>query len=81
MRYFVKEDFNKCMEFLVDKPDTVETQQELYKFMHETWPMLPAHEHVTVKNMRIYSRIYTTRMTPKTARRTQATRASRSRCS
>ena len=35
MRYSKQEDFDKCMKFLADKPDTVETQQELYKFMHE----------------------------------------------
>ena len=35
MRYFKQEDFNKCVEFLEGKPETVETQQELYKFMHE----------------------------------------------
>ena len=38
MRYFKKEDFDKCMDFLKDKPDTVETQQELYKFMHGGMP-------------------------------------------
>ena len=40
MRYFKQEDFNKCMEFLKGKPDTVETQQELYKFMNEECHML-----------------------------------------
>ena len=67
MRYFKQEDFNKCMEFLADKPDTVETQQELYKFMHEECHMLYSHNDVPVKNMCIYSRIYTTRFNPGTA--------------
>lgn len=67
MRYFKQEDFNKCMAFLADKPDTVETQLELYKFMHEECPMRPYFNQITTKNMCIYSRIYTTRMTPKVA--------------
>lgn len=67
MRYFKKEDFNKCMEFLADKPDTVETQQELYKFMHNECHMLFNCSQITVKNMCIYSKVYKTRMTPKTA--------------
>ena len=29
IRYFKQEDFNKCMEFLKDKPDIVETQKQL----------------------------------------------------
>lgn len=64
MKYFKKEDFDKCMEFLADKPDTVETQQELYKFMHEDCHMLPKLINVTVKNMRIYSKVYATRNNP-----------------
>ena len=67
MIYFKKEDFDKCMEFLQDKPDTVETQQELYKFMHEECQMLPAYVHTTSKNMCIYSRVYTTIYNPRTA--------------
>ena len=62
MRYFKKEDFDKCMEFLADKPDTVETQQGLYKFMHEECHMLFRLNRITVKNMSIYSRVYKTRM-------------------
>lgn len=66
MRYFKQEDFNKCMKFLKGKPDTVETQQELYKFMNEECHMLFNWNQITNKNMRIYSRIYETRFTPKT---------------
>ena len=67
MRYFKQEDFNKCMEFLKGKPETVETQQELYKFMHEECHMLFNWNQITDKDMHIYSRIYETRFTPKTA--------------
>ena len=67
MKYFEKEDFDKCMEFLADKPDTVETQQELYKFMHEECNMLYVLNNVTTKNMTIYSKVLTTRTTPKAA--------------
>lgn len=67
MRYFKKEDFDKCMEFLANKPDTVETQQELYKFMHEECHMLFNYNEVTVKNMCIYSRVYATRFNSRTA--------------
>ena len=67
MRYFKQEDFDKCMKFLVDKPDTVETQQELYKFMYEDCHMLPDLLPITVKNMCIYSKVYTTRTTPRIA--------------
>ena len=67
MKYFKQEDFNKCMEFLADKPDTVETQQELYKFMHEECHMLYVSNNVLVKNMTVYSKVLTTRTTPKTA--------------
>lgn len=62
MRYFKREDFDKCMEFLADKPDTVETQQELYKFMHDECHMLFNWNHITVKDMSIYSKVYKTRM-------------------
>lgn len=64
MRYFKQEDFNKCMEFLADKPDTVGTQQELYKFMHEECNMAPDWNQVTVKNMIVYSKIYEARFKP-----------------
>ena len=64
MRYFKQEDFDKCREFLADKPDTVETQQELYKFMHEECHMLPVFEQITKKNMCIYSKVFTTRFKP-----------------
>lgn len=66
MKYFKQEDFNKCMEFLADKPDTVETQQELHNYMVYEH-IYPDWSHVTVKNMYVYSRIYATRMMPKTA--------------
>ena len=67
MRYFKKEDFDKCMEFLADKPDTVETQQELYKFMHEECRMMPVLERISVKNMTVYAKVYETSIIPKTA--------------
>ena len=62
MRYFKQEDFDKCMKFLADKPDTVETQQELYKFMHVECGKLFAWNKITVKDMRIYSKVYETSM-------------------
>lgn len=67
MKYFKQEDFDKCMEFLADKPDSVETQQALYKFMHEECHMMYILNDVTVKNMAVYSKVYATRTTPKTA--------------
>lgn len=67
MKYFKQEDFDKCMEFLKGKPDTVETQQELYKFMHEECRMLPAYADITVKDMSIYSKVYLTRFNSNTA--------------
>lgn len=67
MKYFKQEDFNKCMEFLTDKPETVETQQELYKFMHEECHMMYILNDVLVKDMAVYSKVYETRTTPKTA--------------
>lgn len=70
MRYFSEEDYNKCVEFLKCKPEAVEpleTQQELYKFMHEECKMVPAYVNVTAKNMSIYSKIYATRFNPETA--------------
>ncbi len=67
MRYFKQEDFNKCIEFLKGKPETVETQQELYKFMHEDCHMVPDWNQITVKNMYIYSKVYLTRNNPKSA--------------
>ena len=60
MKYFKQEDFNKCMEFLADKPDTVETQQELYKFMHGECHMLFNWNQITVKDMCVYSKVYST---------------------
>ena len=67
MRYFKQEDFNKCIEFLKGKPETVETQQELYKFMHEGCRMLPEWTNITTKNMSVYSKIYLTRNNPGSA--------------
>ena len=67
MKYFKKEDFDKCVEWLANKPETVETQQELYKFMHEECHMLYVYNDVLVKNMAVYSRVYNTRFTPNTA--------------
>lgn len=66
MIYFKQEDFDKCMEFLADKPDTVETQQELHNYMVYEH-IYPDMINITKKNMCIYSRIYATRFTPKTA--------------
>lgn len=67
MKYFKQVDFNKCVEFLKGKPETVETQQELHKFMHEDCRMVPDWTYITVKNMFIYSRVYSTRNKPETA--------------
>lgn len=67
MRYFKKEDFDKCMEFLADKSDTVETQQELYKFMHDECHMLPELPNITVKDLVVYSKVYLTRLNPMVA--------------
>ena len=67
MRYFKQEDFNKCIEFLKGKPETVETQQELYKFMHDDCWMLPDWNQVTTKNMCIYSKVYLTVNNPNSA--------------
>lgn len=67
MRYFNQEDFDKCMEFLHDKPDTVETQQELYKFMHEQCHMLPELSTITVKNLAVCSKVYLTKLNSKAA--------------
>lgn len=64
MKYFKKEDFNKCVEFLKGKPETVETQQELYKFMHEDCRMMPDWNQITAKNMSVYSKVYLTRLNP-----------------
>lgn len=64
MKYFKKEDFDKCIGFLADKPDTVETQQELYKFMHEECHMKYTFNNVLVKNMAVYSKVYETRNNP-----------------
>lgn len=60
MRYFKQEDFDKCMEFLAGKPDTVETQQGLYKFMHDECHMFPSYVNVTTKDLLVYSKVYNT---------------------
>ena len=67
MRYFKQEDFNRCIEFLKGKPETMETQQELYKFMHEDCRMLPKWTNITAKNMSVYSKIYSTSNSPESA--------------
>lgn len=67
MRYFKQEDFNKCMDFLKEMPETVETQQELYKFMHEDCHMIPYWNQITAKNMCIYSKVYLTSNNPSIA--------------
>ena len=66
MRYFKQEDFDKCMEFLADKPDTVETQQELHNYMVSEH-VYPDWNQITVNNMCIYSKVYKTRKLPNTA--------------
>lgn len=66
MLYFKKKDFNKCMEFLADKPDTVETQQGLYRFMQDEH-IYPDMINITTNNMCICSKVYATRFNPKTA--------------
>lgn len=67
MKYFKQEDFNRCIDFLADKPDTVETQQELHKYMVIEHIYPDWNKITTTKNMCIYSKVYETRMTPKTA--------------
>lgn len=67
MKYFKQEDFNKCMEFLADKPDTVETQQELHNYMAIEHIYPDWNKITTTKNMCIYSKVNETRITPKTA--------------
>ena len=67
MRYFKQEDFNKGIEFLKGKPETMETQQELYKFMHEDCRMLPDWTNITTKNMSVYSKVYLTVNNPESA--------------
>ena len=66
MRYFKQEDFNKCMEFLADKPETVETQQELHNYMVYEY-VYPDMVNITKKNMAVYSKVYATRYNPRTA--------------
>lgn len=60
MKYFKQEDYNRCLEFLKGKPETVETQQELYKFMHDECQLLPAEDAVTVKDLGVYAKAYDT---------------------
>lgn len=67
MVYFKQEDFNKCIELLKGKPETVETQQELYKFMNEDCRMSPEWTNITIKNMSVYSKVYLTRYNPESA--------------
>lgn len=67
MRYFNQEDFNKCVEFLKGKPETVETQQELHKFMHEECRMIPCWKQITIKDLTVYSKVYETRNNPEHA--------------
>ena len=67
MKYFKKEDYDKCMEFLADKPETVETQQKLYKFMHEECHIMPVSNQIIIKNMAVYSKVYATKLMPNTA--------------
>lgn len=68
MIYFKQEDFNKCVEFLADKPDTVETQQGLHNYMvYEQCHMLPELLTITVKDFTVYSKVYLTKLNPKAA--------------
>lgn len=66
MKYFKLEDFTECMEFLADKPDTVETQQELHNYMVSEH-ICPDWNQITVNNMCIYSKIHATGFNPATA--------------
>ena len=59
MRYFNKEDFNKCRDFLKDKPDTVETQQELHNYMVYEH-IYPEKIDITVKDFTVYINVYKT---------------------
>lgn len=66
MRYFKQEDFDKCIEFLNGKPETVETQQALHNYMVYEH-IYPDWNQITVKDMCIYSKVYATRFNPRTA--------------
>ena len=66
MKYFKKEDFDKCMEFLADKPDTVETQQKLHNYMVYEH-IYPEIADVTAKDLAVYSKVYLTKLNPKAA--------------
>ena len=66
MKYFKKEDFDKCMEFLADKPDTVETQQGLHNYMVYEH-IYPEIADVTAKDLAVYSKVYLTKLNPKAA--------------
>ena len=59
MRYFNQEDFNKCIEFLADKPDTVETQQGLHNYMVYEH-IYPEKIDITVKDFTVYINVYKT---------------------
>ena len=59
MRYFKKEDFDKCKEFLANKPDTVETQQGLYNYMVYEH-IYPEKININIKDFTVYINIYKT---------------------
>ena len=59
MRYFKKEDFNKCRDFLKDKPDTVETQQGLHNYMVYEH-IYPEKIDINIKDLAVYINIYKT---------------------
>lgn len=60
MKYFKQEDFNKCVEFLKGKPDTIETQQELYKFMHEDCQMCYEYIDMSINDLAVYAKVHNT---------------------
>ena len=59
MIYFKQEDFNKCRDFLKDKPDTVETQQGLHNYMVYEH-IYPEKIDINIKDFTVYTNIYKT---------------------
>ena len=59
MRYFKKEDFDKCRDFLKDKPDTVETQQGLHNYMVYEH-IYPEKIDINIKDFTVYINVYKT---------------------
>ena len=59
MRYFKQEDFDKCRDFLKDKPDTVETQQGLHNYMVYEH-IYPEKIDINIKDFTVYINVYKT---------------------